>query len=119
VRLRAGPSQSIEHHATTTALRSTARRALACEAADLGPLLLAEPGVGAITAAAILNAWSHLGRIRTESTFAMLAYAKRREAEGKTPRETKRCLKRHLARRLFGLPGADGDRRLTDIEASS
>lgn len=31
------------------------------------------------------------------------AYARRREAEGKTPREIKRCLKRHLARRLFGL----------------
>jgi transposase len=158
-RLRTGPAQSIEHRATITALRSTARRALACEAeaADLesalellvkatGRALLAEPGVGVITAAAILNAWSHPGRIRTEAAFAMLAgvapipassgqtvrhrlnragdrqlnralhtivlsrlthhaetraYAKRREAEGETPREIKRCLKRHLARRLF------------------
>lgn len=36
-RLRTGPSQSVEHRSTITALRSTARRALACEAeaADL------------------------------------------------------------------------------------
>jgi transposase len=160
-RLRTAPAQSTEHRATITALRSTARRALACEAeaADLEsalevlvkqerPELLAETGVGTITAAAILNAWSHRGRIRTEAAFAMLAgvaplpassgqtvryrlnragdrqlnralhtivlsrlthdpetraYARRREAEGKTPREIKRCLKRHLARRLFGL----------------
>jgi Transposase len=31
------------------------------------------------------------------------AYAGRRAAEGKSPRETMRCLKRHLARRLFKL----------------
>jgi hypothetical protein len=31
------------------------------------------------------------------------AYAARRAAEGRTPREIKRCLKRHLARRLFKL----------------
>jgi hypothetical protein len=31
------------------------------------------------------------------------AYAERRKAEGKTPREIKRCLKRHLAKRLFKL----------------
>ena len=30
-------------------------------------------------------------------------YADRRTADGKTPREVKRCLKRHLARRLFRL----------------
>jgi transposase len=30
-------------------------------------------------------------------------YAARRAAEGKTPREVKRCLKRHLARRLYRL----------------
>jgi transposase len=160
-RLRTGPSQSTEHRATIMALRCTARRALACEAeaADLEsaiellvahevPALLAEPGIGPITAAAILNAWSHAGRIRSEAAFAMLAgvapipassgqtvrhrlnragdrqlnralhtivlsrlvhhpetraYAARRAAEGKTSREIKRCLKRHLARRIFGL----------------
>lgn len=160
-RLRAGPSQSLEHRSTVTALRSAARRTLACEAeaADLesalgvivkqeGSALLAESGVGVITAAAILNAWSHQGRIRNEAAFAMLAgvapieassgqtvrhrlnrsgdrqlnralhtivlsrlthhaetraYAERRTAEGKTPREIKRCLKRHVARRIFRL----------------
>jgi transposase len=84
-RLRSGPTQSLEHRATITALRSTARRALACEAeaADLEsaleaivqqerPELLAESGVGVITAAAILNVWSHAGRIRSEAAFAML-----------------------------------------------
>ena len=85
-RLRIGPTQSLEQRATIAALRSTARRALACEAeaADLEsalevivqqerPELLAESGVGVITAAAILNAWSHPGRIRSEAAFAMLA----------------------------------------------
>ena len=85
-RLRIGPTQSLEQRATIAALRSTARRALACEAeaADLEsalevivqqerPELLAEPGVGVITAAVILNAWSHAGRIRSEAAFAMLA----------------------------------------------
>lgn len=160
-RLRTGPGQSTEHRATIVALRSTARRALAleAEAADLesqlellvtemAPALLAEPGVGVISAAQILNAWSHPGRLRSEAAFAALAgvapipassgqvvryrlnrggdrqlnralhtvvlcrlsrheetrvYAARRLAEGKTPREVKRCLKRHLARRLFRL----------------
>jgi hypothetical protein len=31
------------------------------------------------------------------------AYASRRQAEGKTPREIRRCLKRHLARRIYKL----------------
>lgn len=85
-RLRTGPSQSVEHRTTITALRSTARRALACEAeaADLesalevivvrvAPELLARPGIGVMSAARVLNAWSHPGRIRSESAFAQLA----------------------------------------------
>jgi hypothetical protein len=36
-------------------------------------------------------------------------YAARRTAEGKTPREVKRCLKRHLARRLFRLLEANAE----------
>jgi hypothetical protein len=36
-------------------------------------LVAAEPGVGALTAAQILLAWSHAGRIRSEAAFAMLA----------------------------------------------
>src|SRR6266511_246443 len=160
-RLRSHPTQPIEHRATIIGLRHTAQRALALQAeADelhdeldtllgrLAPRLLTEPGVGVISAAQLLTAWSHAGRLRSEAAFAMLggaapveassgkvvrhrlnrsgdrqlnralhtivmsrmtcdaetrAYVTRRTAEGKTPREIKRCLKRYLARRLFKL----------------
>jgi transposase len=160
-RLRTAPSQSPEHRCTVMALRSAARRALGLEVEandleseierlvkDLAPALLAEPGVGSISAAQILCSWSHPGRLRSEAAFAALAgvapipassgqtiryrlnrsgdrqlnralhtivlsrlahhaetraYAARRRAEGKTPREIKRCLKRHLARRIYKL----------------
>jgi transposase len=160
-RLRLGTDQSIEDQATVLAMRACARRALACEqeAAELQgelerilvgevPHLLAEPGIGPISAAAIYLAWSHHGRIRNDAAFAALAgvcpipassgqttrhrlnrggdrqlnralhtitlsrlachpetraYATRRQAEGKTPREIRRCLKRHLARRIYKL----------------
>jgi transposase len=160
-RLRTSPAQSVEHRATIIALRAAARRALSLEAEaadleshlellvhELAPRLVAEPGVGVISAAQLLNAWSHQGRFRSEAAFASLAgaapipassgqvvrhrlnrggdrqlnralhtiilsrlahhpetkrYATRRTTEGKTPREIKRCLKRHLARRLFRL----------------
>jgi transposase len=42
-----------------------------------------------------------LSRLRWDP--ATQAYAKRRTAEGKTPRETKRCLKRYIARDLCRL----------------
>jgi transposase len=168
-RLRTSPSQTTEYRSTIIALRSTARRALALEAEaadleselelivrELAPVLLAEPGVGVITAAQLLSSWSHHGRFRSEAAFASLAgaapipassgqtvrhrlnrggdrqlnralhtialsrlahhaetkrYAARRAAEGKTPREIKRCLKRHLARRLFRLLEASAPAR--------
>ena len=44
-------------------------------ARELAPQLLAEPGVGPITAASILLAWSHKGRLRNEAAFARLAGA--------------------------------------------
>jgi transposase len=158
-RLRTTPAQSTEHRATVVAIRTTARRALALEAeADdleshiqilvraMAPQLLEECGVGVLTAAALLIAWSHPGRIRSEAAFAALAgaapipassgqvtrhrlnrhgdrqlncalhqiilarlthhqetrrYVARRTAEGRSPKEIKRCLKRFLARRLF------------------
>ena len=160
-RLRIMAEHNIEHQATVRVLRSTARRiqTLTAEADDLeaelglliastAPDLLAQPGVGPISAAQILNAWSHAGRIRTEAAFGMLsgtapipassgqtirhrlnrsgdrqlnramhtivlsrmrfhaptrAYVARRTAEGRTPREIKRCLKRYTARQLFRL----------------
>lgn len=87
-RLRTTPQQSTEHRATVCALRAIARRALALgsEAADhetqiellvagVAPALLAEPGIGALTAARILCARSHAGRIRSEAAVASLAGA--------------------------------------------
>lgn len=85
-RLRPTSSHSLEHRATLTTLRLTARRALDAKADSdaltlelepivkaLAPRLLALPGVGAISAAEILCAWSHRGRIRSEAAFAMMA----------------------------------------------
>jgi len=158
-RMRTRISHSAEQRSTVIALRATAQRAIALETeaatleAELGqlvrkaaPTLLDEPGVGVISAARLLIAWSHHGRFRSDAAFASLAgvapipassgrtiryrlnrggdrqlnrtlhtialsrlahhaetkrYAARRAAEGKTPREIKRCLKRHLARRLY------------------
>ena len=170
-RLRTLPSHSTEHRATVLALRHTARRILALEAEanDLEseieqlvkqtvPDLLAEIGVGPISAAQLYCAWSHRGRLRNDGAFAMLggsapipassgqtiryrlnragdrqlncalhtivltrlqhdpatrAYAARRLAEGKTPREIKRCLKRYVARRLFRILEANGPHPVT------
>ena len=77
-----------EHRATIRALRSTARRSLLleAEAADLesqleelvrkiAPALLDEAGVGVLSAAELLCAWSHRGRLRSEAAFAKLAGA--------------------------------------------
>jgi transposase len=161
-RIRTSPRWDAETATTAAVLRDPAQRALALgtEAArhekDIlaivrrwRPDLLAQFGVGPITAATVLCAWSHPGRIRCEAAFAMLggaapipassgqiitrhrlnrygdrqlnralhtialarlrydpatqAYAQRRTAEGKTPREIKRCLKRYIARDLYRL----------------
>ena len=85
VRLRPGRSDS-ERAAVALALRSLALRVrqLRSEARTLekelsrrthalAPELLARPGVGPITAAAVLIAWSHPQRLRSEAAFARLA----------------------------------------------
>ena len=85
-RMRTGAAMTAEHEATVVALRACARRAQACglEADELerrllvlvrqvAPALLDEPGVGPISAAAIVLAWSHHGRIRNDAAFAQLA----------------------------------------------
>lgn len=82
-RLRISPAHSPEHRATVIALRISARRALALQTeaedleaeisqltADTTPELLAEFGVGAITAAQVLLSYSHHHRPRGESAFA-------------------------------------------------
>ncbi len=84
-RLRPGNSDS-QRAAVALALRSLALRvgqldheAVTLEAElsrrvhTLAPTLLSQPGIGPITAAAILIAWSQPGRIRSEAAFARLA----------------------------------------------
>lgn len=83
--LRPQRRAAAELHASALALRSCARRVAAAtaEAAalerelvvlvqTLAPQLLAQPGVGPITAAQLLVAWSHPGRLRSEAAFARL-----------------------------------------------
>lgn len=85
-RLRTTLRQSPEHRATIAAIRATARRILFLEAEaedhasaiellvqQLAPRLLQEPGVGPLTAAELLIAWSHAGRVRSEAAFAQMA----------------------------------------------
>jgi transposase len=73
----------VEYRATVRALRATAERALAAhaEATQLGrqlgtlarvvaPALLAQPGVGPVTAAQVLISWSHPRRLRSKAAFA-------------------------------------------------
>jgi len=175
-RLRTLPSHPVEHRATVIALRRTAQRILALEAEanDLEteieqlvkqavPDLLAETGVGPLSAAQLYCSWSHQGRLRNDGAFAMLAgsapipassgqtvrhrlnrggdrqlncalhtivltrlkhdpetraYAARRAAEGKTPREIKRCLKRYTARRLFRILETTGPEPAPQVSRS-
>jgi transposase len=76
----------VEDRATVRALQVTAQRVLAAHAeaeqleqelralvAAMAPVLLAQPGVGPVTAAQVLVSWSHPGRFRSEAAFAMLA----------------------------------------------
>jgi transposase len=84
--LEASAADPVEQRATVRALRVTAARMLAAyqEAREVekelrglvktvAPVLLAQPGVGPITAAQLLISWSHPGRLRSEAAFAMLA----------------------------------------------
>jgi hypothetical protein len=61
------------------------------------PQLLAQPGCGTVTAAIIIA----LSRIKTDPETR--AYFARKQAERKTKLEALRCLKRHLARRIWRL----------------
>jgi transposase len=86
--LVAAPSDPVEHRATVRVLVLTAQRVLAAhqEAKQLeaelrqlimamAPALLAQPGIGPVSAAQLLISWSHPGRFRSEAAFAMLAGA--------------------------------------------
>ena len=52
---------------------TTNRAGITALVADAAPELLALPGVGAVVAAAVLVAWSHPGRLRSEAAMASLA----------------------------------------------
>ncbi len=123
---------------------------------ELAPGLTDTPGIGPVTAAVFLTAYSHRGRVRSEAAFAALAgaapipassgntiryrlsrhgdrqlnsaleivararlafdpdtraYHQRRVAEGKTPREIRRMLKRYIARQIY--------RRLTALTTAA
>jgi transposase len=80
------PGWPVDVRATVMALRSAARRAIALDAEAnelqraiskivnaVAPELVAERGVGPITGAVVLCAWSHPGRYRNEAAFASLA----------------------------------------------
>jgi transposase len=84
--LQPEPAAPVEDRATVRALRMTAQRVLQAHAeaeqlekelralvAAMAPVLLAQPGVGPVTAAQVLVSWSHPGRFRSEAAFAMLA----------------------------------------------
>jgi transposase len=49
------------------------RKALDAAVADTAPELCELPGVGSVVAASVLTAWSHPGRVRSETAFAALA----------------------------------------------
>lgn len=85
-RLRTRSAWDRQTVTTAHVLRTLAHRILALQAeardheAAIGeivrswrPDLLTQPGIGALTAAQVLIAWSHPGRIRSEAAFAMLA----------------------------------------------
>ncbi|TSI14493.1 IS110 family transposase [Brevibacterium aurantiacum] len=120
------------------------------QASQAAPLL-EKTGIGTVTAAICLTAWSHHGRVRSEAAFAALAgvnpipassgntvrhrlnrggdrrlnralhiaaltrmthhpetraYVEKRQAEGRTTKEIRRCLKRYLARQIYRILNA-------------
>jgi hypothetical protein len=87
-RLRPGAFADPATAATMAALRAVARRALAARDESreherallahvrvLAPELLAERGVGPITASQLIISWSHPGRLHSEAAFARLGAA--------------------------------------------
>jgi hypothetical protein len=113
--LRGSARQTAEEFATATALRATARRALACEdeAAELeaqlaalvqgvAPALLHQVGIGPVVAGQVIASWSHRGRVRSEAAFAKLGGVAPIEASSGTVvrHRLNRCGDRQLNRAL-------------------
>ena len=109
--LRTGPAQCHEVRGTVVALRAAhppsrrgdqgARRRLDRRVRALGPALL-ETDIGPVTAAEMVCAWSHPGRVHSEAPFASLAGAAPIPASpGRTVRHRlDRCGDRRLNRAL-------------------
>lgn len=142
---RAEATRLARHVISLTGELARNRAALQHHVTTLAPALLDEKGIGPISAAVFLTAWSHPERFRSEAAFAALAgtapipassgnttrhrlnkrgdrrlnsaldtvartrmthdpatrsYLARRTAEGKTPREIRRILKRYIARHI-------------------
>lgn len=85
-KLESGADSSFEERVRIEAIVDFAEKAQAMEkeaavleqriqqlVSQMAPQLLAEPGVGPVTGARILIAWSHQGRIHSEAAFARLA----------------------------------------------
>lgn len=113
--LRGSARQGAEEFATTMALRSTARRALACEdeAAELeqqldalvrrvAPGMVDQVGIGPVVAGQVIASWSHRGRVHSEAAFAKLGGVAPIEASsGEVVRHRlSRCGDRQLNRAL-------------------
>ena len=84
--LRTSSKAPLDERSVILAIRLTARRveqligeattlerAIGAIVNETAPQLLAEPGIGPISAAQLLISWSHPGRIRSEAAFAQLA----------------------------------------------
>lgn len=68
---------ALEHHAAL----DTNERALRELVTHIAPTLLEMPGIGPVSAAIILDAWSHPGRVRNADAFAALAGAAPKPAQ--------------------------------------
>jgi transposase len=114
-RLRSHPSQPIAERVLRHSLRQLAQRIRLLDqelranerqlrdlVAAVMPALLDQPGVGPISAAHLLIAWSHPGRCRSEAAFAALAGVNPLEASsGRVKRHRlNRFGDRHLNRAL-------------------
>ena len=116
-KFRDHPYRAVEQRCTRTAMRAVARRIQHLDAEvddhdrvlrhlldEAAPQLVAERGIGYVTAAEFFVAWSHPGRCRSEAAFARLAGAAPIEAtsgQNQTRHRLSRGGDRQLNRALY------------------
>ena len=116
-KFRDHPYRAVEQRCTRTAMRAVARRIQHLDAEvddhdrvlrhlldEAAPQLVAERGIGYVTAAEFFVAWSHPGRCRSEAAFARLAGAAPIDAtsgQNQTRRRLSRGGDRQLNRALY------------------